>query len=418
MKSVLILIFLSIGIAVFPEVSEEEYLKSNVHLISLQEYRGENFKYLDNEEEVRVFFSGETHGFQENYQLRIQLIRYFYEKHGIRRYLGELGYSSGYFLNKYLKTGEEKYLELVNYSLEGSYDFSVEDYEFWKELYNYNRTLPEGEEIKIYGLDMEHQYWIPLLAVHDILEKVEVEELAPEDREGFRRAKVLFKEVHDMILPPGEDYKNIYRNVEEIIKKNKLRYRRDDILDAFKTSRMNFILGRTAAEKYYTSEELVDIEAIIFNALNTIEFLNLKANEEIYFYMREKFIFENFIRLFKAFPQDEFYGQWGRFHISGREDSNEIRFAQLVEDFAPDFYRSITAIEFLYNDKDHPDYRKKGVREKLSILRRHIPEGAEAAIFNLKDLPEESGLLDKREKRYIKYIVVINSSRKAEKLRE
>ena len=418
MKSVLMLLFLSIVISVFPKSSEEEYLKKNVNLIGLEEYAGENFKYLDDEEGVRVFFSGETHGFEENYRLRIQLIRYFYEEHGVRRYLGELGYSSGYFLNKYLETGEEKYLELVNYSLEGSHDFSVEDYEFWKELYNYNRTLPEGEKIKIYGLDMEHQYWIPLLAVHDILEKVSVEEMGTEDREAFRKAKLLFKEVHDMILPPGEDYKNIYRNVEEIIKEGKLRYKRKDILDAFKTSRLNFILGRTAAEKYYTPEELVDIEAIIFNALNTIEFLNLKTNEEIYFYMREKFIFENFIRLFKAFPNDEFYGQWGRFHISGREDSNEIRFAQLVEDFAPDFYRSITAIEFLYNDKNHPDYRKKGVREKLKILREFIPEGAEAAIFNLKELPEDSRLLDRRERRYIKYIVVINSSKRAEKLRE
>jgi len=415
-KKIIVVLFLTIGIIVYPQVSEREYLKRNVNQISLEKYDREDFKYLDNEEGVRLFFSGETHGFEENYRLRINLIRYFYEEHGIRRYMGELGYSSGYFLNKYLETGEEKYLELVNYSLEGSFDFSVEDYEFWKELYNYNLTLPQGKKIKIYGLDMELQYWIPLLAVHDLLEKVKVEELDPEDMEAVKEVKALFKEVHDLILPPGGDYKNIYRNVEEIISQRKLRYKKNDILDAFKTSRLNFILGRAPVEKYYTPDEMVDIEAIIFNALNTIEFLNLKTNEEMYFYMREKFIFENFIRLFKAFPQDEFYGQWGRFHISEREDSNEIRFAQLVEDFAPNFYRSITAIEYLYNDKKHPDYKKKEVRDKLKILKEFIPEGAEAVIFNLRDLPVDSKLLDRRERRYIKYIVVINSSKKVEKL--
>jgi len=407
-------IFLLINLLAFS--SEKDYLSSHVKGIDLENYREESFIYLDDQTQSKVFFSGEYHGFEENYKIRFQLIKYFYEEHGIRRYLGELGYSSGYFLNKYLETGEEKYLNIVNYSLEGSYDFSKDDYEFWKALYSYNKELPKGEKIKVYGLDMDLQYWIPVLAVNDLLEKLDIDKVDPEDREAMQSAKTLFKEVSDVILPPEMDSKDIYKNMRRVVKEGKLRHRKKEVVDAFKISRLNFILERTMAEKYYSQEELVDIEAIIHNALNTLEFLDFRASEEISFHMRERFIFENFIRLFKAFPHDEFYGQWGRFHISGREGSSEIRFAQLVEDFAPNFYKNITAIEFVYNDKTHPDYKKKRVREKLKILSKYIPENSGAAIFDLRKLPKESKVLDRSERRYIKYIIIINSPTAAEKL--
>lgn len=416
MRRLIFLILICIVGTLSYSMTEKEYLRSNVKYIDLDSYEKESFSYLDDEVKSKVFFSGEYHGFEENYKMRLQLIKYFYEEHGIRRYMGELGYSSGYFLNKYLDSGDIRYLDIVNYSLEGSYDFSVDDYEFWQELHRYNKTLPEGKKIKIYGLDMEVQYWIALLAVDDMLKKIDIEDVAGEEKQDISRVKNLFREVAEEILPPGDDPKNIYRNVERIMKEGRLRSRRGEIIDAFKVARLNLILGKSSAPKYYSPEEMVDLEAMVFNSLNTLEFLRLKSNEEIYFYIRERFIFENFIRLFKAFPKDDFYGQWGRFHISGRTDSNEVRFAQLVEDFAPNFYRNITAIDFLYYDKKHPDYKKKGVRHKLKILGEYIPEGVDAAIFDMRNLPKESKLLDVKERRYIKFIVVINAPEEVEML--
>ena len=69
----------------------------------------------------------------------------------------ELGYSHAYFINKYLDTRDLNILEEMYKSLKGTYEWNKDNYNHWRKLYEYNKTLPVDKRIRVVGVDIEHQ---------------------------------------------------------------------------------------------------------------------------------------------------------------------------------------------------------------------------------------------------------------------
>jgi erythromycin esterase-like protein len=110
--------------------------------------------YLD---ENTVFLTGEAHATQMNGPLKLRFLRYFREAAGVKYYLGEMSYASSCLVNRYLEIGDETILTRMMGHYRGTAPYTVDEIQWWKDLRAYNLTLPEDEQIKIVGIDIEHR---------------------------------------------------------------------------------------------------------------------------------------------------------------------------------------------------------------------------------------------------------------------
>jgi len=118
---------------------EETYLLSHSQKVNLD---NPTFQLFDDDfYQNDLFFFGFIHGSATPQLLDYELLVHLYGK-GIRYYAPEIGYSYAFFLNHYLETGDESYL---NYVLEDEVrksvpqDASLEFKEKWKKLYRFNK---------------------------------------------------------------------------------------------------------------------------------------------------------------------------------------------------------------------------------------------------------------------------------------
>ncbi|MBL7850409.1 MAG: hypothetical protein JNN04_05875 [Cyclobacteriaceae bacterium] len=91
-----------------------------------------------------VFFDGESHNVASNEVRHFNLFRFLNSNFGVRYYIKEYDFQYGYSVNKYLQTGDEAWFGRGP---------SKEAVEFYRKLYELNRTLPEGEKITFISLD-------------------------------------------------------------------------------------------------------------------------------------------------------------------------------------------------------------------------------------------------------------------------
>ena len=137
----------------------EEYLLNNYSIVNLEGDKGfVDLSILDsNLEGKEIFFTGEHHGVKANSELNMKFIKYLKEKTDFKYYLCESSYSKAYFINKYLETGDINFLESVYKPLKGTFGWTKDSYNHWKDLYEYNQTLPIEKRIQVVGVDIEHQ---------------------------------------------------------------------------------------------------------------------------------------------------------------------------------------------------------------------------------------------------------------------
>lgn len=157
----------------------KSYLKDNVSDIDISntsDFKGLSFldSRLQNND---VFLCGESHATAKNKEIQLYLLKYFNQKGNVRYLLTEDGYGASYLKNKYLRTGNTVYLEIVYSALEGTYSWNKEEYNFWLELFKYNNQLPEDKKLTVVGADIEHQRQTGFVSLKELLP----EEKAPDN---------------------------------------------------------------------------------------------------------------------------------------------------------------------------------------------------------------------------------------------
>ena len=103
----------------------------------------------------QLFLVTESHGYYKPHQIDAELFKQLNKKNGVRYYLAEVDFSQAFYINKYLNTGNEVFLKPVyEYWFNKQAQWGCKaGFEKWKDLYNYNLTLPKGKKIVIIGLD-------------------------------------------------------------------------------------------------------------------------------------------------------------------------------------------------------------------------------------------------------------------------
>jgi hypothetical protein len=145
------------------------------------------------------YWIGETHAIKYSYDAQWALLKQIHKKVGFKYYLLEAGYISELFLNKYLETGDEKYLNMEFNATEGTMGYNIDAYEFYKKLYHYNQELSKDKKIEIVSIDIEHQYKETDKYIRSLFHNTDL----PKDTSDFI----------NVFLRSKEDYKNLYNKL-------------------------------------------------------------------------------------------------------------------------------------------------------------------------------------------------------------
>lgn len=103
----------------------------------------------------QLFLLGEAHGVQRPQEVDFELFRHLNQRAGVRYYVGEFDCAKAYYLNEYLRTGNDSTLQLVFRSwLRDESQWANQDLlGKFRKLRALNLTLPPKRQIQFVGLD-------------------------------------------------------------------------------------------------------------------------------------------------------------------------------------------------------------------------------------------------------------------------
>jgi len=157
------------------------------------------------------YWIGENHAIKYSYDAQLILLKQIHEKVGFKYYLLEAGYISELYLNKYLESGDEKYLKMDFNSTKGTIGYNIDAYEFYRKLYCYNQELPKDKRIEIMSIDIEHQYKETDKYIRSLFHNSDL----PKDTSDFI----------NVFLRSKEDYKNLYNKLYADLNSDSAKYK-------------------------------------------------------------------------------------------------------------------------------------------------------------------------------------------------
>ena len=303
LKLALSILYLGLWTASFSQNdSITNYLKNNSSTIDLLNpifHFNEDFYTND------VFFFGFIHGSEKPQKFDLELLKDL-NKHGVRHYAPEVDYSLAYFFNKYLSSGDEAILDFAchQYRIRVPQDASVQFKNKWKNIYEYNKSLPEKDQISIIGLDKEYSKELTLTHLAYI---------APENPTGVD------------IIDSLKFFKNLKLKEINIIS-------RKPVYKSGKNWEYFFGTEKTAFYKRFVSKYKKDsISLLKAFGENSNDLKHLMSQSKTL--NRENIIYENFQKLCMSLTenQEKVYLNYGYFHIQQQKVNNKMPLAGLIK---------------------------------------------------------------------------------------
>ncbi|MCI4666849.1 MAG: erythromycin esterase family protein [Bacteroidia bacterium] len=151
------------------------------------------------------FFTGEEHRKKINTQLQLNFLLYLHQTAGVKNLIVEGGYSYGFLLNSYVKSGNERILDKALAVAPICPDNMRTMY---RRIHQYNKNLPEKDQIRVLGIDLEHS---PELAL-------QVLNLQIPNKEFPKAIKKRLKAVKELHKSPYIDDKQVSRMFKRLKK--------------------------------------------------------------------------------------------------------------------------------------------------------------------------------------------------------
>jgi hypothetical protein len=114
----------------------------------------------------KLFLLGESHGVQRVQEVDFALLRHLNQRAGVRTYLAEVDCAQAFYLNEYLRTGDEPTLSRVFASwVAGQAQWANADFQQKiRHIRQFNQTLPAARRIRFVGIDGVQDY--PLMVTY------------------------------------------------------------------------------------------------------------------------------------------------------------------------------------------------------------------------------------------------------------
>lgn len=246
-----------------------EYMKEN----SIELYL-DNMNTLESMEleKYNIYLIGEEHGISSNKDIKVAFTKYLNQNQGVHYVMEEMGYCDTILLTEFLKTGDKNLIVKYINNNKKSFRYTNETYDYYMELYEYNQTLPEDEQIMLVGIDVQHDW-----------------------QNGLKIISTLGNTEKEMPKP--------VKNVFEII--NKEHPTLEEITLAMDATENNLDIF-----KEYYQNDYVDF----YFGLRSIYQYYIFSNSQNHS-LREKYISENFKDMYTEFKIDKCFGMFGEQHV-------------------------------------------------------------------------------------------------------
>ncbi|MBK6381329.1 MAG: hypothetical protein IPF72_17305 [Chitinophagaceae bacterium] len=293
-----------------------------------------------------AFFLGESHTINFEPEFKFNFIKHLNSKYGVKDVFLEIGFSAAYFFNKYLLSGDTTIF--INNSLPylwGHYK------DFWNDLYNYNKLLPDSVKIVIYGLDFERK------EIFKLFEKA----IQPNVAIPIHLQKTF------------EDIQTLNRNRNLFFGDTEFKKRYQKLSSTFQTYQNDF---KTLYGDNYK---------IIYNAITNKASPNLSLNQ------RNKIWLENIKQIITEKSITKFIGFFGLAHTR-YNNSTSLTVALKQCDFFNGEILNISTIykDFISTDNPNPnEVVEYGYKEK-SVFDKFYNKNCRAVIIKSSNVPKTS----------------------------
>ncbi len=285
-----------------------------------------------------IFFLGESHGIAINEDLDLAMLQYLHKAAGVRIYLAEISYAEGCLLNRYLDKGDEPLLDFVMNQFEGSIAWTKEHKAFYQNFRRWNLTLAPDQRVHFAGVDIEHQRYVALRFLKELAKQPD------------HAAPAAIMEVVGKLQGLGDTDGGKLPDVAT------------DLGAALKAHHAEFVefLGRG----------VFDFELVTENLLKALEYYkdhnSRKSNE-----LRERVMYDTFLKLYPQFGGAKCYGRWGSAHIFQRALDRGETFAMMLNRPGSPVAGKVASILMVYKDTQAlqmPGYRVQNADSPVDWL--------------------------------------------------
>lgn len=247
----------------------------------------------------KVFFTGENHLYAYvNSEIEFKMLVYLNKNYGVNHFLFEQSPATSYVMNQVVLQHDEESTEY----LEERYYYPF--FELVENIRDYNDGLADSAKIIVHGIDVERFPAFSIYALYRMTKDL--------DREG--ETGIVFESIESLATSGFADASpdQIYNTAEAPL--NLL----GDELDAWKT--FESILDNADDNKEALMTQLDSNAVEFFEILEGVErghlwYISERAGDLTAPSVRERYMIKQFKTVYAKYPNDKFYGQFGRCHL-------------------------------------------------------------------------------------------------------
>lgn len=299
----------------------------------------EEFAFLDSAfNKYQVYFTGENHNFSRfNSQLELKLLTYLHQSQGVKHFIYEFSPGAGYLMDEMVINGS---LFASGYLMKNYY---TPFYELLVKIEIMNSKLPAEDKIHIHGIDVERYPYFSIYALSLMVDSLDTK---MNGGELFEQIKALATETENSFYV--ETY---YEETDE------------DLEVVFPDVNVWLSLNSIIDQSYAMQPELKQLlgkdSSIYFAVIASLEagmeWYNTDIRGDIKSPIgRERFMCDEFERVFRSDSTGKFYGQFGRCHLS-KDATHEVCYdyymksvATRISEINPQLANSVLIIPIFY----------------------------------------------------------------------
>lgn len=282
--------------------AQENYAEINVDSDDFTEFE----VFGDSLDPYTIYFTGENHNYASfNTNLEYKLLTYLYKEQGVRHFIFEQSPGVAYIIEQIIIYDKKSNLQFLN---DVFYD---PFYDLVKKINRFNNNLPDEEKIHIHGIDVERFPYFSVYALNQIVDTLDkngyggevFEQIQGLNSSDFSRstAEDFYLEDENAVFGFGDV--SAWGTLNSIIQSS---YNYRDSLTP--------ILGDKAEEYYAIIEGLDKGHEWFISERNG----DLKSP-----IIRERFMKDEFERIYNKRRGEKFYGQFGRCHLHKDETAKK-----------------------------------------------------------------------------------------------
>lgn len=387
-----------------PKAQEIHQIKDS---FSAQEWSA----FIESAKKVRLVFGGENHREVDfNSLVEFQVMRLLHDHAGYQNYLIELSPARAYYLNRFIRHGDQRAENAIKGIASPKY------MKLFDNLYRWNQQLPLEKRIHIYGVDVERFEDLSVLRLAECFDSaLKIQEPDPRilpqvlafvdfaERKFSERLAYFKNRVNDTTSNneglDADEYETPYYYALEV----------DDFVDSLNANNMLY-------DSWISASGLIkEYSESVSGVFEVDKWEKLNKTPAQYLW-RENTMYHRLKVLLKNNPNERFFGQFGRCHISlspSNLDCGWYNYKSLVNQTITELFGStdsVVNIGYLYmgmgDDVHSEDWKETSrIEQEVNIIKNQVHEG-----MVLYDLNENRSSLPNLKKKF-KFILVNHTSK-------